>query len=740
MSDTDGLSIPDSVLEKLNKRGIKSSDIRLKTTADLDFYGNPSVIWVFATETKILVIPETGLQEELEFELSRIKRFRIRASVGSAYLQARVDDFFIELVRFTNALRYRFSRLIVQLDLLRQGKPVSDEYINEPHPMTCPVCGLPLQTEKATCPKCARQGPIMFRVLYLLEPYLHWVIIVLLLMFISVALNLLPPKLTQILVDEVLTTRRHVDWLVWIVVALVAAELMRALINMVVGTLTTSIGTLITFDLRKKLFTKLQGLSVDYYDQQSVGTLMTRFSSDVEAFHGFITQAGQGFLLNMFLIAGIGIMLFFLNARLAFFVLIPVPLVLFGTYFFWNKIYPMYFKFWDSQSKISRFLNTVLSGIKVVKAFAQEDKEIKRFEKMANDLKDANRRVNINVAKFNPLMAFLFSTGGLIVWYAGGKTVLANTGFTLGQLMAFLSYTGMFYAPLSQMALMSNWVSSFVTASHRIFEILDTEPQLKDAPNAIRMPRIEGHIRFEHVTFGYDPYQPIIKDVSFEIEPGRLVGIVGKSGSGKTTLVNLICRFYDVQEGAVYIDGKDIRDISSYDLRRQIGLVLQEPFLFRGSIAENISYGRPDASFKEILNAAKAANCHDFIMKLPNGYDTQLREHGSGISGGEKQRIGIARALLCDPPILILDEATSSVDTESEKKIQDALDVLCRNRTTIAIAHRLSTLRGADKIFVVDNGRIAESGTHKELLDMKGIYYRLVMMQTKLTSIETEVG
>ncbi|MCX7705856.1 MAG: ABC transporter ATP-binding protein/permease [bacterium] len=305
--------------------------------------------------------------------------------------------------------------------------------------------------------------------------------------------------------------------------------------------------------------------------------------------------------------------------------------------------------------------------------------------------------------------------------------------------MAFLSYTGMFYGPLSQLALMSNWVSQFITASHRIFEIFDTEPQLKDSPNAIRMPKIKGHIKFEHVTFGYDPYQPVIKDVSFEIEPGQLVGIVGKSGSGKTTLVSLICRFYDVQSGAIYIDGKDIRDISSYDLRRQIGLVLQEPFLFRASIAENIRYGKPDATFREILNASKAANCHDFIMKLPMGYDLYLREHGAGISGGEKQRIGIARALLCDPPILILDEATSSVDTESEKKIQDALSILCKNRTTIAIAHRLSTLRGADKILVIDNGRIVETGTHQQLMEKKGVYYRLVIMQTRLTSIETEV-
>lgn len=731
--------IPEKILSRLKEKGIIETDIRLKTVADLDFSGNPAEIWVIATDKSFIVIPEKGFHDEIDIPLEKVKKFRIRASIGSAYLQVKIDEFYIDIVRFTNVLRYRFSRLIVQLDLLRQKKPISDEYVNEPHPLTCAVCGLPLQIENALCPRCARQGPIVFRVIALLEPYLHWVIIVLFLMFLSVGLNLVPPKLTQILVDEVLTTRKHVEWLIWIVIALISAELTRALINMTVGTLTTSVGTLITYDLRKKLFRKLQELSIDYYDQQSVGTLMTRFSSDVEAFHGFVTQVGQGFLLNLFLIAGIGVMLFFINVKLALYVLIPVPLVMMGTYFFWSRIYPLNFKLWDSQARISKFLNIVLSGIRVVKAFAQEKREIDRFEVIATDLRDSQRKVQISTAKFNPLMAFLFGTGGLIVWYAGGKTVLENQGFTLGQLMAFLSYTGMFYGPLSHLALMSNWVSQFITASHRIFEILDTEPQLRDAPNAIRMPKIKGHIKFEHVTFGYDPYQPIIKDVSFEIEPGQLVGIVGKSGSGKTTLVGLICRFYDVQSGAIYIDGKDIREVSSYDLRRQVGLVLQEPFLFRASIADNIRYGKPDATLKEILNASKAANCHDFIMKLPMGYDLYLREHGAGISGGEKQRIGIARALLCDPPILILDEATSSVDTESEKKIQNALSILCKNRTTIAVAHRLSTLRGADKILVIDNGRIVETGTHQELMEKKGVYYRLVIMQTKLTSIESEV-
>jgi len=727
----------EKVLNRLKEKGISAKDILIATTADLDQSGAFCTIWVLVTKDRLLVIPESGLQEEISLDLARIESFKIRPTVGSAFLQVKLEGYFVDIVRFTNLQRNRFTKLIVQLENLKSGKPVSNEAVNQPHPLLCAQCGLPLQSEKAICPRCMQQGAVLSRVLKLMTPHLGWIAVILILMLIAVGLNLIPPQLTKILVDDVLTTRNHVEWLPLLVAALVGAELLRALINMVVGTLSVSVGTLVTFDLRTRLFQKLQQLSVDYYDQHSIGTLMTRLSSDVEAFHGFVSQASQGFLLNILLICGIGIMLFSINAPLAFYVMIPIPFVVFGTLFFWRRIYPMYFKLWDSQAKISHFLNSVLSGIRLVKAFAQEEKEIKRFSNIAANLRDSNRLVNIAVAKFNPIMAFLFSLGGLIVWYAGGKKVLANEGFTLGALMAFLSYIGMFYSPLSSLALMSNWFSSFTTASHRIFEVLDTEPQLKEPPNPVRMPSIRGEIEFDHVTFGYDPYYPIIKDISMHIEPGQLVGIVGRTGSGKTTLVNLICRFYDVQRGAVRVDGKDVREISSLDLRRQVGLVLQEPFLFRGTIAENIAYGKPDATFKEILNAAKAANAHEFIMRLPNSYDTRLGERGAGISGGEKQRIGIARALLCNPPILILDEATSSVDTESEKKIQDALSVLTKGRTTIAIAHRLSTLRGADWIFVIDEGRLIESGTHQQLLDKRGAYYKLVKMQTQLTALDT---
>ena len=726
------------VFEILEKLGINKEDVRLYARADLDLAGNPCDTWVFALSDKLLVVSESGLQEEISFDLARIELFKTRQTVGSAFLQAKIDNTYLDLVRFTNASRHKFEKLLIQLNLLKKGQPVSIEFVNKPHPLLCPKCGLPLQAENVSCPRCLRQKSIMRRVFSLLTSHLGWLSVMLLLMIIAVVLTLVPPYLTKILVDDVLTSRRHVDWLFWLVFALVVNEFLRAQINMVVGTLSASVGTKITCELRNRIFKKLQELTVDYYDQHSTGTLMTRFSSDVEAFQGFVSQAAQGFLLNILLIAGIGIMLFKINSLLAVYVMIPIPFVIMGTMFFWQKVYPKNFKVWDSQSKMSNFLNSVLSGIRLVKAFAQEDREKERFSSMAGNLRDSVREVQMSTSIFNPMMAFLFSLGGLIVWYAGGKTVLAGGGFTLGSLMAFLGYISMFYTPLSNLTLLSNWFSSFTTASHRIFEILDTEPQFKDVPSAIRLPTIKGSIEFDHVTFGYDPYHPILKDVSFKIKEGAMVGIVGKSGSGKTTIVNLICRFYDVQKGTIRIDGFDVRQVSSFDLRRHVGLVLQEPFLFRGTVSENVSYGKPDATLRQIIESAQAANAHEFIIKLPNGYDTRLGERGSGLSGGEKQRIGIARALLCNPPVLILDEATSSVDTESEKKIQDALSVLTRGRTTIAIAHRLSTLRGADIIYVVDDGEIIESGNHEELMERKGAYYNLVIMQTKLTSLEVQ--
>jgi ATP-binding cassette subfamily B protein len=378
-------------------------------------------------------------------------------------------------------------------------------------------------------------------------------------------------------------------------------------------------------------------------------------------------------------------------------------------------------------------LSTVLSGIRLVKSFAQEHRESQRFLKYSSYQRESRTAVDKQAGTFFPFMSFTFSLGGLIVWYLGGRDVIGGE-LTLGTLMAFLGYLALFYAPLSSLTMLSNWLTSFMTASQRIFEILDSQPQIIEVKNPKAVTTLRGEITFDKVIFGYDPYNPVLKNVSFKINPGEMIGIVGKSGSGKTTIINLVCRFYDPNHGMVMLDDIDVREMKKEDVHRNVGLVLQEPFLFRGSIASNIAYGRPDATLEEIMEAAKAANAHEFIIKMPQGYDTRVGERGAGLSGGERQRISIARALLCDPTILILDEATSSVDTESEKRIQDALKVLTKGRTTIAIAHRLSTLRDAHRIFVVDAGRIVEEGTHEALLERQGIYYRLVKIQTQLTN------
>lgn len=334
-------------------------------------------------------------------------------------------------------------------------------------------------------------------------------------------------------------------------------------------------------------------------------------------------------------------------------------------------------------------------------------------------------------------MAFVFGLGGLIIWYIGGRDVLDGY-ITLGTLMAFLGYIGMFYAPMQNMAMFSNWATQFVASCQRIFEILDTPTEVSDPPDAIPCPEMRGEIEFRNAWFGYDRYNPVIKGVSLRISAGEKIGIVGRSGSGKTTLISMICRFYDPQRGKILLDGNDVLKLKRSDVLDHIGLVLQEPFLFRGSVRANLTYGKPDATTEEILAASKAAQCHDFIMNLSNGYDTYLGERGAGLSGGERQRLSIARALLRNPSILILDEATSSVDTESEQRIQEALKVISRGRTVISIAHRLSTLKDADRIFVMDNGRLIEEGDHVRLMALGGVYHGLVRIQAQLSKLETE--
>ena len=520
--------------------------------------------------------------------------------------------------------------------------------------------------------------------------------------------------------------------LLLVVLALAASRVVLSVVGVFKGRLATYIGSSLTHRLRGEMVQKLQKLAIAYYDRHQVGSLMSRVAYDSEVLHGLVHQLTGGFLLQILQLVGVGGMLIWLNPRLAFYTLIPVPLVFLGTWSFWQLVYPRYYRLWDSSSKQIAALSGMLSGIRVVKAFAQENREFDRFQRNSTYMRDSRLWVENATSVYSAAMQLVFSLGGLIVWYVGGRDVIGRD-MTLGSLIAFLAYLAMFYAPLATLSNFTTWLTSFLTGSKRVLELLDTPLTIAESATPEAWDDVKGAIQFDDVTFGYDRHQPVLKNVSFEVRPGEMVGIVGRSGSGKTTLVNLLGRFYDVQEGRVLIDGHDLKSLSLESLRKNLGIVFQESFLFRGNIWDNLSYGRPNTTLEEGMAAAKAAGAHDFICRAPLGYETLLGEQGAGLSGGEKQRLSIARTLLYDPKILVLDEATSSIDAEAERAIQQALEVLVKGRTTIAIAHRLSTLRNADRIVVLDRGRLIEQGSHAELLKSDGIYSRLVKIQTQIS-------
>ncbi len=683
-----------------------------------------------------------------------VAEVRTTAGLGGGTLQVKVDGSWIDVVRYSNALATRFHKVSRALERSREGLAAGQAgelaTLDGPlDPPRCGSCGLRLVHQEDSCPRCMQKGQIVRRVGELLAPYTKGAILLCGLTFLGVVAELVPPKLQQYMVDEILSLEARAgvadaaagvpDFrtaLLVVVLALAFSRVLLSVVGVLKGRLATAIGTGLTATLRDEMVKKLQSLSVAYYDRHQVGSMISRVAHDSEVLHGLMHQITGGFLLQIVQLVGVGAMLVWINPKLALFTLIPVPLVILGSWIFWRHVYPRHYRLWDASSKQMATLSGMLSGIRVVKAFAQESRESDRFHTASDHLRRWREWVEHTNTTYAAAMQIVFGLGGLIVWYVGGRDVIGGS-MTLGQLIAFLAYLAMFYAPLGALSNFTTWLTSFLSGSKRVLELLDTPALIAEPAEAEPWDDPRGAIRFENVTFGYDRNQPVLHDVSFAVAPGEMVGIVGRSGSGKTTLVSLLARFHDVQEGRILVDGHDIRDLAMRDLREKLGIVFQDSFLFRGTIWKNLAYGRPQATIEEGLAAAKAAGAHDFLCRQPLAYETLLGEHGAGLSGGEKQRLSIARTLLYDPRVLVLDEATSNIDAEAEKSIQEALAVLVKGRTTIAIAHRLSTLRNADRILAFDRGRLVEEGTHAELLAADGIYARLVRIQTQVTKQPT---
>ncbi|MCA1245290.1 ABC transporter ATP-binding protein [Massilia sp. MS-15] len=622
-----------------------------------------------------------------------------------------------------------------QLKSAVTGVPVT---LPEGH--ACPSCKAPLEADDAECAVCAKvlhTPPSTWTLLRLwrfARPYKGQLLLGFLLMVGSTGAHMIPPYLTKPLMDNVLIPYQNGQTIDGSLVYLYMGGLFgAALLAWALGWGKTYVLALaserISADLRSTTYEHLLRLSLEYFGGKRTGDLMSRIGSGSDRISVFLSLHLLDFLSDVLLIIMTGVILFSMNPWLALVTLVPLPFIAWMIHVVRDRLRTGFEKIDRVWGEVTNVLADTIPGIRVVKAFAQEKREAARFREANRHNLAVNDKLNKVWSLFSPTVSLLTEMGLLVIWIFGIWQV-SRGEITVGTLTAFIAYSGRFYVKLDSMSRIVSVTQKSASAAKRIFDILDHVSSVPDPVNPVKVDKVRGDIALREVGFRYGN-RAVNRGISLNIKAGEMVGLVGHSGSGKSTLVNLICRFYDVAEGAILLDGTDIRSFAVADYRRHIGLVLQEPFLFFGTIAENIAYGKPGASREEIIAAARAAHAHEFILRLPQGYDSMVGERGQGLSGGERQRISIARALLIDPPILILDEATSSVDSETEKEIQKALDNLVQGRTTIAIAHRLSTLHRADRLVVLDRGVVVEEGSHDALMAREGAYHRLYEAQAR---------
>lgn len=593
----------------------------------------------------------------------------------------------------------------------------------------CPKCGRTLLRPGAPCMNCQTKNKVIKTLGRYVLPYKKLLAFCLLLSAVTTGVSLVPPYMTKTLVDDVLPNGSGRGLLTCVLVLL-----MTHVIHYGVGIIRSYYlkicGNKIVADLRNDVYKKAQQLPMRFYDTTSTGSIINRISGDTSTIQAFMLRVTQEVLVQLFMLVGIVIIMFGMNWQLTLLSLVPVPLVAIASRIFRKKIRAYYRRIWRHWAAVISVLTDTIPGIRVVKAFANERKGVEKFAARNKTWLKSNNRVARITSLYPNVVGLMMSCGSLLIWSVGGNEVIHNPEFiSAGLLVSFISYTSMFYGPVNFFANFNDSYQSFLNAAERLMDIIDAEPE-NDFSGGWHPEKLVGKIEFKNVNFSFDRTQKTLSDVSFTIEPGDIVGIVGTTGAGKSTLVNLLMRYYDHYDGEILIDGIDIRKIDMTFYRSQIGYVQQEPMMFHDTIYQNIAYGCQGVTTEQVMQAADVANAHSFIARLPDGYDTVLGERGVGLSGGERQRLSIARAVLKDPAILFFDEATASVDSETEHLIQESIEKLIHGRTTLMIAHRLSTLRKANKIIVVDKGKILEMGTPEELMALKGKYYKLIQIQT----------
>lgn len=695
---------------------------------------------VFEDSLRVEIDGETQTQ----IMLSDIKELIVDLGVGCLFVSyvKKADDTVHLLCRSDEKLKKQITKRVKRINHYIESGKLSNLDTGDDN--CCPKCGKPYRPGSTLCLYCTDKKKVLRRIVGLLKPHALPMILAMSMYILICVFYLVGPYLHKMAVDDYILANsiEEVNFGVFslILLLMLTLQLGTKLVTMLRRHILINANNKMIVSLRNKLFDKIQRLSIAKISARTAGDLMQRVTSDTAKMNDFLINYLPTLIDQVAVFVVVSLVMLFYNPYLFLFIILPTPFVVLAFYSFWRMMRGMWHKRWQTSMNTTSVLHDIFSGIRVVKSYGMERREGERFDEAAKLQRHMEEKSDLVWSVIMPFLNFMISFGEFfILYYVGNQVIieLANpgAGMTIGEMAQFSSYASLIYGPLRNFATIPRRYIEFVTSSTKIFEILDEEVDVADAEKPENF-EIQGNIDIQNVSFGYDSGKEVLHNINVDIKKGDFIGIVGASGVGKSTLINLIMRMYDVEEGSILVDGVDIRNISQDCLRSQMGVVLQETFLFSGTIYQNIAYAKAGATREEIIRVSKLSGCHNFIMRLPDGYNTKVGERGNTLSGGEKQRIAIARALLHDPKILILDEATASLDTETEKQIQDALANLSKERTTIAIAHRLSTLRNATKLVVLDKGRVAETGSHEELMERQGIYYGLVMAQREMSDME----
>ena len=682
-------------------------------------------------------------------DLNELAEATVIEGVGMSLLRLNTEQAMQAEFRFTS----RHAKVMAELHqhLVRQLPGEGPEQVDrtdedrpagvEKKKIHCDKCDSAIPDWAESCPRCLQRRKVLSRLLEFIRPHKGRAWLGFSMALVALGMSFIRPWLTRLIVDDAILDGRY-DLLTWLVTFMAVTFLAEAVLRGCRGRLMAGLGMRVAAEIRDRCYQHLHKLSLAYFSRKTTGGLITRVTSDSDRVWDFVAFHLVEIVLSLLTFVGVGALLFVENWQLASLVLIPIPGMLVLMTVFHKRMYTQFARIWRRWAAMTAVVADAIPGMRVIKAFGQEGREVARFHDRNYQVYEEEGKIVRIFTFFGPTMMLATHIGFIIIWAVGGAWCIRDVaaeragGMTIGTLLEFQVLMMMFYRPIHMVAQMSRMFNRAATSVQRIFEVLDTAPEIYTRRSAQALQELAGRIELRNVSFSYDGVRRVLRDINLVIEPGEMIGLVGHSGSGKSTLINLVCRFYDPDEGRILIDGVDVRDCKVEDLRRHIGVVLQEPYLFRGTVTENIAYGNPDADVLQIIAATRAANVHDAIVCFPDGYDTLVGERGHTLSGGEKQRVSIARAVLNNPKLLVLDEATSNVDTETETEIQKALDRLVADRTTIAIAHRLSTLSRAHRLVVLKEGRIVEQGTHAELqARTDGVYANLLKMQAELKSV-----